>query len=83
MLLSEHIHQATRKMQKDSMKSYGFLSRVSYPKYHGLHYFGNHTPSFEKDQFSFLLYQLTKLQNTGDILSGKSGHYKIILQLVR
>lgn len=56
-------------------------STVSHPKYYSLHYFSNRTPSFEKDQFSFLFYQLTKLQSTRDILSGKSNYDKFIFQL--
>lgn len=57
MLLPEHIHQATKKNAKGFHEELRIShSTVSYLKCHGLHYSGNHIPSFEKDQFSFLLY---------------------------
>ena len=66
MLLSEH------RQQEKNAKEFNEELHISHPiathpKYNGLHYFNNCTPSFEKDQFSFSLYQLTKLQKVSGI----------------
>lgn len=62
MLLSQHRHQATRKMQKDSVRGHGFLTQ----QYHiqnimvCITLLIKHLP-LKKINLHFLLYQLTKL----------------------